>query len=407
MNLIQEITDSAHHAMSNNLTIALVAGEMSGDTLGANLLQALKSRYPHARFIGIGGPKMIAEGMQSWYPMERLSVMGFFEVLKRLRELLVLRKQLIQRLIVEKPDVFIGIDAPDFNFTVEKKLKAHGITTVHYVGPSVWAWREKRLAKIKQAVDGVLVLFPFEPAYYHRYAIPVAFVGHPLAQQVPEIPDKARARTQLGFAVDLPLTAILPGSRMSEINQMTTPYLLAAAQVSHTCPRMHFVIPVVHQTAMAAIQQAIEILLKTEEISAEFVAKLHLLDGQAQLALEACDQALVTSGTATLECALMRRPLILAIKVHPLSYWIMSKLATTQWIGLPNILANRSIVPELIQAQATAPKIAQSLLALIDSVPLRQQQCSAFEIQYQQLKQPSADLAVEALRKWSRLDAVR
>lgn len=385
-------------------TIALVAGEASGDTLGADLLQELKQRYPNAKFIGIGGPKMIAQGLDSWYQMERLSVMGFFEVLKRLRELLKLRKNLIRRLLQVKPDIFIGIDAPDFNFTVERKLKEQGITTAHYVGPSVWAWREKRLAKIKRAVDGVLVLFPFEPDYYHRYQIPVAFVGHPLAQQVPEVPDKISARRALSLNEDAPVTAILPGSRMSEITQMIEPYLLAAAKIATKYPQMQFVIPVIHDRALERIQQALTDLTANKQISNTFTKNIHLLEGKAQTALEACDQALVTSGTATLECALMRRPLVLAIKVHPLSFWIMSKLATTQWIGLPNILAQETLVAELIQDQATPENIAKEMLTVIESTIIREQQLSAFEQQYQQLKQPSSKLAVDAISHWMNKD---
>lgn len=385
------------HNSNQSITIALVAGEASGDTLGADLLAELKARYPSARFVGIGGPKMITLGMDSWYPMETLSVMGFFEVLKRLPQLLKLRKQLIQRLIELKPDVFIGIDAPDFNFTVEKRLKQQGIKTVHYVGPSVWAWREKRLQKIQRAVDGVLVLFPFEPQYYHRYQIPVECVGHPLAQQVPAIPDKVSARNRLGFAEDEQVTAILPGSRMSEINQMVDPYLQAAAQLLKTYPAMRFVIPVIHDRARQRIEDALE--------KWQLDGQVRLLQGQAQLALEACDQALVTSGTATLECALMRRPLVLAIKVHPLSYWIMSRLATTKWIGLPNILAQQEIVPELIQEQATAKKIAAELTNLIESEALRDKQLGFFEQQYQQLKQPSAQIAVDAIERWAGIDS--
>lgn len=382
------------------MTIALVAGEASGDTLGADLLQELKKRYPNASFIGIGGPKMIAEGMDSWYPMETLSVMGFFEVLKKLRELLKLRKNLIQRLVDAKPDIFIGIDAPDFNFTIEKKLKQQGIATAHYVGPSVWAWRESRLAKIKQAVDGVLVLFPFEPDYYHRFQIPVAYVGHPLAQQVPENPDKTRARRLLGFEPDAKITAILPGSRISEVNQMIEPYLLAAAKIFQHYPKMQFVIPVVNQDIRNRINQVLTEPSECKSLTDAFKNKVHILDGKAQPALEACDQALITSGTATLECALMRRPLVLAMKVHPISYWIMSKLATTKWIGLPNILAKKNLVPELIQDDATPDNIAQKMTTLIESPQIRQQQLSAFQEQYQQLKQPSAELAADALATW-------
>ncbi|QCU91135.1 lipid-A-disaccharide synthase [Thiomicrorhabdus sediminis] len=371
----------------------MVAGEASGDTLGADLIISLKKRYPDAEFVGIGGPKMIAQGFQTWYPMESLSVMGFFEVLKHLPELLKIRRQLIARLLALKPDVFIGIDAPDFNFKVERSLKHQGIKAIHYVGPSVWAWREKRLNKVRESVDGVLVLFPFEPEYYHRYQIPVKFVGHTIANQFPEKPNTDQAKQQLGIAADTQLTAILPGSRMSEINRMADVYIQAAQQLSTIYPQMQFVIPCVHQKAKERVEQAI----------AEYAKglKVILLDGQSRLALEACDQAIVTSGTATLECALMKKPLVLAIAVHPISYWIMKRLATTQWIGLPNILAGQELVKELVQENATAQKIALNLAKLVSDTKLRERQITAFTEQYQQLKQNASELAADAIQEWT------
>nr|WP_281357424.1 lipid-A-disaccharide synthase [Thiomicrorhabdus cannonii] len=375
--------------------IAMVAGEASGDTLGADLMAALKQRYPQARFIGIGGPKMIAQGFETWAPMEKLSVMGFFEVLKHLPELLQLRKQTIQHLLELKPDVFIGIDAPDFNFRIESRLKEHGITAIHYVGPSVWAWREKRLLKIKRSVDGVLVLFPFEPPYYDRYGIPVKFVGHPLAHRFPMHPDQQAARQQLGLSNDANITAILPGSRMSEIERMADVYIQAAVLVQQKHPDMLFIVPCIHQKARLRIQEAIHSFGKT--------LKIHLYDQQSQTVLEACDQAIVTSGTATLECALLKRPMVLAIKIHPISYWIMKRLATTPWIGLPNILAGESLVTELIQHDATAKNIAGEINQLIDNPELRQRQLSAFEKQHTALKQNASELASDAIVEWAAL----
>lgn len=374
---------------------ALVAGEASGDTLGADLIQELKQRYPHARFVGIGGPKMQALGFESWVPMEKLSVMGLFEVLKHLPELLKIRKSLIQNLLDLRPDVFIGIDAPDFNFTVERRLKVAGIPTVHYVGPSVWAWREKRLEKIKQAVDGMLVLFPFEPTIYHKYQISVQYVGHPLANQVPEQPNTQQARKKLGLPEAGQFTGILPGSRMSEINKMADVYIQAAAKLSIIYPEMQFIVPCVHEKAQKRIQQAVE----------QFAPKLpiHLFMQQAQTVMEASDQLIVTSGTATLEAALMQRPMVLSIKVHPISYWIMKRLATTQWIGLPNILAQQSLVPELIQAEATPEKIALELGRLVVDKQNRAKLLRAFKAQAELLKQPSAKLASEAIAQWAGL----
>ncbi|HHS99361.1 MAG TPA: lipid-A-disaccharide synthase [Thiomicrospira sp.] len=374
----------------------MVAGEASGDTLGSDLILSLKKRYPQARFVGIGGPKMQQEGFESWLPMEKLSVMGLFEVLKHLPELLKIRKNLISRLLDLKPDVFIGIDAPDFNFKVESVLKRNGIRAIHYVGPSVWAWREKRLQKIKQAVDGVLVLFPFEPEYYHRYQIPVKFVGHPLAHQFPEIPNSAKARAQLALPLNSQITAILPGSRMSEVNAMADVYMQAAVKLHEIYPQMIFIVPCVHSRAKQRVEQAIH----------QFASHLdiRLYDQQSKTVLEACDQVIVTSGTATLECALMKRPMVLAIKVHPISYWIMKKLATTQWIGLPNILAGKSIVTELIQEEATAEKIALSLGRLVVDKTERVRQITAFELQYQALKQNASELAADAIQEWAGLE---
>jgi lipid-A-disaccharide synthase len=373
----------------------MVAGEASGDTLGYELIQVLQSRYPNARFVGIGGPKMCSLGFESWFPMERLSVMGLFEVLRHLPELLKIRKSLIKRLLTLKPDVFIGIDAPDFNFKLESTLKAHAIKTVHYVGPSVWAWRVKRLLKIRQAVDGVLVLFPFEPPYYERFQIPVKFVGHPLANLIAEYPDQTAARTVLNVPLDVKVTAILPGSRSGEIERMADVYLQAAQLLASDYPAMHYVIPCVSQTAKVRIQRSVEV----------FGAGLsvQLIDGQSREVLAACDQAIVTSGTATLECALMKRPMVLAIKVHPLSYWLMKKLSTTRWIGLPNILANQALVTELIQDAATPRNIATALEQLWLDETLRTRQISAFKIQYQQLKQNASTLAADAIEEWAGL----
>lgn len=375
--------------------IAMVAGEASGDTLGADLIAALKRRYPQARFVGIGGPKMIAQGFESWAPMEKLSVMGFFEVLKHLPELLQLRKQAIKHLLELSPDVFIGIDAPDFNFRIESRLKEHGITAIHYVGPSIWAWREKRLLKIKRSVDGVLVLFPFEPPYYHRYGIPVKFVGHPLAHRFTMHPDQKAARQQLGLPNDANITAILPGSRMSEIERMADVYIQAASLIQQKHPDMHFIVPCIHQKARQRIEQAVGTFGQA--------LKIHLYDQQSQTVLEACDQAIVTSGTATLECALLKRPMVLAIKIHPLSYWIMKRLATTPWIGLPNILAGESLVIEFIQQDATPDKIAGEINQLIDNPQRRQRQISAFEKQHIALKQNASELASDAIIEWAGL----
>lgn len=392
--------DSMKDAPKNRpLIIGMIAGEASGDVLGAELIGSLKARYPDAQFVGIGGPKMCAQGFDSWFPMDKLSVMGFFEVLKHLLELLRIRKSVIARFLDLKPDVFIGVDAPDFNFKVESELKKHHITTVHYVGPSVWAWREKRLKKIHHSVDGVLVLFPFEPPFYHRYHIPVKFVGHPLASQFPEYPDTIGARAALNISSETPVTAIFPGSRMSEIERMAGIYIQSAKLLSEIYPNMLFVIPCVHDKARARIQKAVTDFGRGVTV--------RLVDGQSRQVLEACDQALVTSGTATLESALMKKPLVLAIKVHPVSYWIMKRLATTRWIGLPNILANESLVSELIQEEATPHKIAIQMGRLIMDTKLRAKQIQAFEAQYTALKQNASERAADAVIEWAALSRQR
>lgn len=375
---------------------AMVAGEASGDLLGADLIRGLKQYYPQARFVGIGGSQMQAEGFESWFPMEQLSVMGFFEVLKHLPQLLRLRKQLLHNLLALKPDAFIGIDAPDFNFFVERKLKQAGVKTIHYVGPSVWAWREKRLVKIKQAVDGVLVLFPFEPAIYERYTIPVKYVGHPLANQVPSQPNVEIARQKLGLPLNAKVTALLPGSRMSEIDRMADVYVQAAKQLSLIYPDMIFIVPCVHARARDRIQQAVDF----------YGAKLKvvLYDQQAQNVIEAADQVIVTSGTATLQTALMLRPMVIAIKVHPISYWIMKRMAISKWIGLPNILAQTDVAPELIQDEATPEKLALALGRLVLDSKQRDVQLNSYRQQVKTLKKQSAILAAQAVIKWAQLE---
>lgn len=385
-------SSTSHHSP----VIALVAGEASGDTLGAGLIQALKLKLPQAKFVGIGGDKMLAEGLDAWYPMETLSVMGFSEVLKNLPALLKLRKHLIRRLLTLKPDVFIGIDAPDFNFKVEKVLKSHHIKTIHYVGPSVWAWREKRLVNIKKSVDGVLVLFPFEAPLYEKYNIPVQYVGHPLANQVNRNLDKSTARMQLGLLENKALTiGLLPGSRMSEIKTMMPIYLDAAIKLQQIYADIHFIVPCIHQKSYDLVSQLVA--------DKKMQAVVSVVHQQAQTVIAASDFVMVTSGTATLEVALMNRPMLIAIKVQAFSYWLMSKLATTKWIGLPNILAQDNIVTELIQDEATPEKIVLNLGKLIMDEKEVQKQLTVFDQQYHLLKQNASLLAAEAVIRWANL----
>ncbi|MDR9497635.1 MAG: lipid-A-disaccharide synthase [Hydrogenovibrio sp.] len=386
-------------ALSAELTapspvFALVAGETSGDQLGAGVIAALKQRFPQARFVGIGGPAMMAQGMESWYPMSRLSVMGLFEVLKHLPGLVKIRKQLIRRLIELNPTAFIGIDAPDFNFTVEEKLKSHNIPAFHYVGPSVWAWREQRLKKIREQVDGVFVLFPFEPPLYWHYGICAKYVGHYMAAETRNAPSKAAARVEWQLPESISVTGLLPGSRASEIATMMPIYLQAATLLLAKYPTMQFVIPAVHAQA----QSRIEGLLAN--LSAQQRAHFQVRTGQVETAIAASDQLMVTSGTATLQTALMQRPFVLAIKVHPVSYWLMKRLATTDWVGLPNVLAQQPVVPELIQQEATAANLVRALTPLIDDAEVRAQQCAHFARQRDQLDLASSDLVAETLMDW-------
>lgn len=384
---------SVSSTTSQDITIAMVAGESSGDLLGADLIKSLKKHYPQASFVGIGGEKMLAEGFKTWFQMEKLSVMGIFEVLKHLPELLKLRKNLIKQLIDIKPDVFIGIDAPDFNFKVEQRLKENNITAIHYVGPSVWAWRENRLAKIKHQIDGMLVLFPFEEAYYHKYDIPVKFVGHPLANQISEKDFTKDARKKLSLAEDSPITGLMPGSRWSEVNQMIDLYIQTAIAIKRKHPEMIFLIPCINTKIKNRIEQSIQELTNNNKDFKTFLK-------QADLVIEASNQLLVTSGTATLEVALHGKPLVLAIKVHWFSYWLMKKLATTKWIGLPNILAQKDIVTELIQEQASLENLTISMLEIIENPDKRKTQIDAFKQQHKALKQDASKLAAGAIVQW-------
>jgi len=290
-----------------NLRIALVAGEASGDILGAGLMRALKARHPAVEFIGVGGPLMQAEGLTSYFPMERLSVMGLVEVLGRLRELLARRKKLVADLIAAKPDVFIGIDAPDFNLNIELKLRQAGIKTVHYVSPSVWAWRQKRVLKIREGCDLMLTLFPFEARFYEEKGVPVRFVGHTLADAIPLEADRAAARAELGLP-DGPLVALMPGSRGGEVGRLGALFLDTAQCLRALRPGVRFVMP----CASAQRRAQLEELLVGRDLP------LTLLDGQSHLALAACDAVLIASGTATLEALLYKRPMVVAYRLAPL-----------------------------------------------------------------------------------------
>lgn len=338
--------------MGKRFKVALVAGEASGDILGAGLMQALRTQHPDIEFIGVGGPLMQAQGMESFFPMERLAVMGLVEVLGRLRELLKRRKQLIGFLLAEQPDVFIGIDAPDFNLNIELKLRQQGIKTVHYVSPSVWAWRQKRVFKIKQACDLMLCLLPFEAQFYREHQVPVHFVGHPLADSIELEHDRNAARQQLQLDSTAPLVALMPGSRGGEVARLGALFLQTARLLHQRQPELRFVLPAAN--ALRRVQ--------LEALLADFAdVPVTLLDGQSQLALQACDAVLIASGTATLEAMLFKRPMVVAYRLAGLTYRILKLMVKSRYFALPNLLAGEALVPEFIQHAATAKNLAGAI----------------------------------------------
>ncbi|MDX1722882.1 MAG: lipid-A-disaccharide synthase [Pseudomonas sp.] len=372
--------------MADLLRVALVAGEASGDILGAGLIQALKARHPQIEFIGVGGPLMQAEGLNSYFPMERLAVMGLVEVLGRLPELLVRRRCLLKTLVGAKPDVFIGIDAPDFNLGLELKLRRAGIKTVHYVSPSVWAWRQKRVLKIRDACDLMLCLFPFEAQFYDAHQVPVRFVGHPLADAIPQQADRAAAREALDLPQDSTVVALLPGSRGGEVARLGALFLDAAVRLRTLRPGIRFVLPCASPERRVQLEQ----MLVGRDLP------LTLLDGRSHDALAACDAVLIASGTATLEALLYKRPMVVAYKVAPLTYLILKRLVSSAYISLPNLLAERLLVPELIQDAATPEALAQALAPLLDDGEV---QTEGFDVIHRALRRDASAQAADAVLK--------
>lgn len=340
------------------MRVALVAGEASGDLLGSLLLDGLKARWPDAQFVGIGGIQMQKRGMQAWWPSEKLSVRGYIEVLKHYRELVGIRNELKARLIADKPDIFIGIDAPDFNLDLERDLKAVGIRTAHFVSPSIWAWRPERIEKVRSAVDHVLCIFPFEKTLYDNAGISASYVGHPLAPVIPMQPDKSAARAQLGLLPSDTVVALLPGSRADEIKYLIARYFEALAGMKSMRHAIKFIVPCV-----PSLQPSIEFAAR----QAGVLADVQLLKGQSHAALAACDVALVASGTATLEAALFKRPMVIAYNMHWVTWLIMRRKKLQPWVGLPNILSGEFVVPELLQDAATPQALAQAVLTWLDS----------------------------------------
>ncbi|WP_257386638.1 lipid-A-disaccharide synthase [Tahibacter caeni] len=346
---------------------ALVAGEASGDQLGAGLIHGLRERWPDARFVGVGGPRMVEAGLEAWYPADKLAVMGLVEVLRHLPELLRIRADLLRRIAALRPAAFIGIDAPDFNLTLERKLKARGLRTAHYVSPSIWAWREQRARKLGRSADLVLCLFPMEPPIYARYGVRSQFVGHPMADRFPLVTERLPARAALGLASEAPVLAVLPGSRLGEIRRLGADFLQAARRCQQQIPELQVVVPMASPACRDAFEQIADGLgidLRSADPASR--GSIVLVDGHAAEALLAADLVLVASGTAALEAMLAKRPMVVAYKVAPLTYTIVTwfKLMRTTRYSLPNVLAGRDLVPEILQDACTPQALADALLAL-------------------------------------------
>ena len=339
--------------MAEALSFSLVAGEASGDLLAGLLLGGMRAQWPDMQSSGIGGPRMVAQGFEPWWPYEKLAVRGYVEVLRHYREIVGIRNQLRERLLANPPSAFIGVDAPDFNLDLERDLKAQGIPAIHFVCPSIWAWRADRVEKIRQSVDHVLCIFPFETELLAQHGIPSTYVGHPLAKNIPHEPDRAAARRALGLPQDATVVALLPGSRSSEIDYLAHRFLQAAQRMAKQQPGLHFVLP-----AMPALRLRIEQILK--EVGE--VPNLLLINGQSHVALAACDVTLIASGTATLEAALFKRPMVIAYTMNWLSWQIMRRKKLQPWVGLPNILCQDFVVPELLQEAATPDALANEVL---------------------------------------------
>ena len=372
------------------IRIALVAGEASGDLLGGHLLEALKERLPGIEAYGIGGPQMQSAGLESWYPMEWFAVRGYVEVLKSLPKLLRVRRELRRRLLADPPDLFIGIDAPDFNLDLEAGLRNAGITTVHYVSPSIWAWRGERIHKIKRAVSKVLTLFPFEAPLFEKAGVPVAYVGHPLADELPERPDREAARERMRLSSKQTVIALLPGSRQSEVRQMGELFVATAKLVAAQVPGAHFLVPLVSRQTRLIFEEAIY-HQKGEELP------LTILFGHAHMAMTAADAVLVASGTATLEAALLKRAMVITYRMPRLSAWIMKGKGYLPYVGLPNILAGEWVVPEILLDDATPENLAQALTNQLHDKEVRNRLERCFLGIHRSLRHDTAARAVDAI----------
>jgi lipid-A-disaccharide synthase len=376
--------------MAEALSFSLVAGEASGDLLAGLLLGGMRAQWPDMQSSGIGGPRMVAQGFEPWWPYEKLAVRGYVEVLRHYREIVGIRNQLRERLLANPPSAFIGVDAPDFNLDLERDLKAQGIPAIHFVCPSIWAWRADRVEKIRQSVDHVLCIFPFETELLAQHGIPSTYVGHPLAKNIPHEPDRAAARRALGLPQDATVVALLPGSRSSEIDYLAHRFLQAAQRMAKQQPGLHFVLP-----AMPALRLRIEQILK--EVGE--VPNLLLINGQSHVALAACDVTLIASGTATLEAALFKRPMVIAYNMNWLSWQIMRRKKLQPWVGLPNILCQDFVVPELLQEAATPDALANEVLQWLSHPAAVAAVQQRFATLHDTLRRDTPALAAHAIEK--------
>ncbi len=375
--------------------VAMVAGETSGDLLAGLLLDGLQALWPGLASQGIGGPHMQQRGFEAWWPSERLAVHGYsFELLRRLAEIIGIRKRLRARLLQDRPDVFIGVDAPDFNLGLEADLRAAGIKTVHFVCPSIWAWRAERVEKIRRAADHVLCIFPFEPELLARHGIEATYVGHPLAAVIPLEPDRRAARAALGLEAGDAVLAVLPGSRSAEVQYIAPKFFAAAALIQQAQPAIKIVVPAVPALRMR-VEQAAQ--------AAGLAGRVQIVSGQSHTVLAACDVTLIASGTATLEAMLFKRPMVIGYHMHPLSWRLMRRKQLQPWVGLPNILSGAFAVPELIQDAATPPALAAAVLDWFDALGSDPARMAAlhhrFTALHQSLRRDTPRLAADAIQK--------
>lgn len=391
MSICNPIQSPMTPIIANKLDVAFVAGETSGDLLAGLLLDGLREHWPTLRAFGIGGPQMVRRGFEAWWPQDKLAVHGYgWEVLRRYRELVAIRNHLKTRLLTQHPDLFIGVDAPDFNLDLEAAVKAQGIKTVHFVSPSVWAWRAERIEKIRRSVDHVLCIFPFEPVLLAQHGIAATYVGHPLAQLIPMQPDRAAARAQLRLGCDDVVVALLPGSRGSEIKHLAQRFFEAAKIVQGSRPLAKFIVP-----AVPSLKSAIELAARASGLTKNLI----IVEGQSHTVLAACNVVLVASGTATLEAALYKRPMVIAYHMSWLSWQIMRGKRLQPWVGLPNILCQEFVVPELLQEAATPQALADEVVAWLDAPQRAAALQARFSELHQQLQRDTSQLASHAIQQ--------